>query len=183
MIDRNFGTFRGLVRLGLAYGQVAIGAAKIQKPEKSDVRRLVFVCHGNICRSAFADLYAKQLGINCASFGLSTSSNMPAHDFASQIAAEMGVPMESHLTTNLDDFKPQEGDLLLAMEVRHLWKIASVPKLASFPRTLLGLYANGPFPHLHDPYQLTPLYMPVCLSRVQSAVVRLKDEFPETTLS
>jgi protein-tyrosine phosphatase len=182
MISQNFGTHRGLIRLLLSYAEVAAGQASIIVPDNEKIKRLVFVCHGNICRSAVADQYAKRLGLNSASFGLSTSMNMPAHPPAAEVAASMGVHLESHLTTTQQEFVPMPGDLLLAMEVRHLRKIAEIPKFQNFPRSLLGLYANPKFPHLHDPYKLNPDYMLVCLRRVLSAVNQLKRDFSYATI-
>lgn len=177
MLNKNFGTHRGLIRLILSYVQVAMGRASITRFDPAHVKRLVFVCHGNICRSAFADHYAQQLGLSTASFGLSTTSNMGAHAFASIVSETLGVSLSAHQTTAVEDFVPMAGDLLLAMEVRHLDKIAKIPALRDYPRTLLGIYANPRCPHLHDPYRLDPRYMAVCLGRVQAAVNRLKLSF------
>ena len=74
MIDERFGTARGLVRLALSYAEVATRQAAILPHHPDAVTRLVFVCHGNICRSAFAHAVAERLGANVASFGLSTAS-------------------------------------------------------------------------------------------------------------
>ena len=142
MIDRNFGTYRGLLRLGLSYPEVIFGQAEIKMPKPDDVQRLVFVCHGNICRSAFADVIATQAGMNSASFGLSTSSGKPPYPGTLRSAAEMGYALDLHRTTNREDFVPLEGDLLLAMETRHLRQIAKDIRLNSLARTLLGLFGK-----------------------------------------
>ena len=178
MVNENFGTYRGLIRLALSYLQVGFKRAEISTFDPAQIKRLVFVCHGNICRSAFADHYAKQLGMSAASFGLSTTSHKGAHAFASEISETLGVSLTTHQTTAVQDFVPQAGDLLLAMEVRHLHKIAKNPALRDYPRTLLGLYTNPRLPHLHDPYHLDPRYMTVCLMRIRGAVDRLKISFP-----
>lgn len=178
MLTENFGTHRGLVRLALSYVQVGLKTAQINDFDPTTIKRLVFVCHGNICRSAFADHYARQSGLSTASFGLSTTSHKGAHAFASEVSEGLGVSLAGHQTTAVEDYQPQPGDLLLAMEVRHLHKIAQIERLRDIPRTLLGLYAKPSFPHLHDPYSLDPRYMPVCLKRVASAVDPLKITFP-----
>lgn len=178
LITRNFGTTRGLARLGLSYVEaVPLWSAAI-KPVPGDVRRLVFVCHGNICRSAFAEGLARDLGLNAASFGLSTSSGKPAHEPARDAAIALGHPIEEHLTTRAQDFVPQPGDYLLGMEHRHLRKLASLDALSHLPRGLLGAYARPPMPHLHDPYRLDPAFMEVCLRRVKSAVQGLARMYP-----
>ena len=66
ILTSNFGTGRGAIRLALSYGEVALGAAGISRPDPAAVRRLVFICHGNICRSAFADVAARAAGMRVA---------------------------------------------------------------------------------------------------------------------
>lgn len=183
LLTRNFGTLRGLVRLGLSYAEAASPWSAAVRPAPGDVRRLVFVCHGNICRSAFAQGVARDIGLNAASFGLSTSSGKPAHDPAREAAIVLGHPIEQHLTTRVEDFVSQPGDYLLAMEHRQLRKLAAMPGLAHLPRGLLGSYAAVPVPHLHDPYRLDPVFMEICLRRVESAVRGLARLYPGAQLS
>lgn len=182
-IDTYFGTHRGLIRLGLSYGQLALGLAKVKRAEPHTVKRLVFVCHGNICRSAFADVVARDQGMNVASFGLSTSSGKGAHPPVIDTARAMGVDLSGHITTNVTDFVAQPGDLMLVMEVRQLDTLAQHPVLSAYPRALLGSYASPPIPHLHDPYKLDPDYMPICLTRIADAVGGLIKAYPAAKLS
>jgi protein-tyrosine phosphatase len=183
MINARFGTYRGAIRLALSYVQVGTGQAWIRPPVAADVRRLVFVCHGNICRSAFADVVARKVGLNVTSFGLSTSADMPAHPPAVAAAAQLGYDMAAHRTTRVEDYAAQPGDLLLAMEVRHLQKIAHNAKIADVPRSLLGLWAIPKTPHLHDPYELDPAYMDTCLRRIERIIPALVTAFPGAKLS
>lgn len=183
VITQYFGTGRGLVRLALAYGEVALARGAIVRPDPSAVRRLVFVCHGNICRSAFAHAVAHDLGINAASFGLSTDAGRPAYAPAAAFAQDLGLDLSAHQATRAHDFAPQTGDLMLAMETRQLRRLARYPALAALPRSLLGLYASPPVPHLHDPYHLDPDYLPVCLARIRGAVINLATAFPGARLS
>lgn len=179
MIARQFGTARGLARLMLAYGEVALGRAAQRPPaDPDDVRRLVFVCHGNICRSAFADALARKAGLNTASFGLSTSSGKGAHPPVVEAARDRGHDLAAHRTTCLADYAPMPGDLLLAMETRHLRKLAADARLAHLPRLLLGNFIRPPLPHLHDPYTLSDGYMRVCLMRIERTIPALRATFP-----
>lgn len=182
MLSKNFGTHRGFIRLALSYIELGFGQAKIAAPQTSQVKRLVFVCHGNICRSAFADVYAREIEINSASFGLSTASGKQAYPLAVKASKDAGIDLTDHRTTRVEDYQPKAGDFLLAMETRQLRKIATDPKLAGLPRDLLGKYSRPFFPHLHDPYELNPDYMPICLSRIRSAVDQLKVTFPAASI-
>ena len=149
-------------------------------PDPAKVRRLVFVCHGNICRSAFAEAVAARLGMRTASFGLSTDNDKPAHLPAAAAAAMLGYDMAAHRTTRAQDFMIEAGDLLLAMEVRQLGWLAADPRFAAVPRSLLGLWGKPSFPHLHDPYRLHEDYMRTCFTRIETAVTALSAAFPLT---
>ena len=183
MMRSSFGTFRGLVRLALSYPQAALGLAAVSPAEPAAVRRLVFVCQGNICRSAFADIVARAEGMASASFGLSTNTGRLAHDPAVVTAHARGYDMSGHRAVDLADFEPREGDLLLAMEVRQMHRLAMDPRLRHLPRQLLGHWAQPRMPHLHDPYSLDDRYMATCLARIEGAVKRLIRDYPGARLS
>lgn len=177
-IDARYGTWRGLVRLLLTHAERAIGLGGERLGRPEDVRRLVFVCHGNICRSAFADVAARRAGLSVASFGLSTDAGKAAHGPAIEAAARIGHDLSAHRATTLADYQPREGDLLLAMETRQLRRIAADPRLAALPRGLLGRYVRPGMPHLHDPYSLSTAYMERCLARIATAMPVLHAAFP-----
>ncbi|WP_137679018.1 phosphotyrosine protein phosphatase [Aurantiacibacter suaedae] len=169
-IASNFGTSRGAVRLALSYLEVASGFDGQHKIALREARRLVFVCHGNICRSAYADVVGRKAGLEVASFGLSTATGKMAHPLVIEEAGKRGIDLSAHRTTAKEDFAIKEGDYLLAMETRHLRKMLSDPAFQATPMALLGTYARPPFPHLHDPYKLAPEYLPTCLNRIEESV-------------
>lgn len=123
------------------------------KISPEDVRRIVFVCKGNICRSALAELYAKRTNSAVSSFGLECSDGEPANPRMIKIAAEKGISMSEHKTTSLKTFEFSDGDLLVAMDpiqVTHL-KNALAPS-ARIQFALLGMYAVPKTPTIVDPY-------------------------------
>ena len=183
MIRARFGTLRGLVRLILSYPQLALGLSASRPADPAQVRRLVFVCQGNICRSAFADVVARRAGLRSASFGLSTTTGRAAHDPAIAAARALGHDLAQHRAVDMADYVPQAGDLLLAMEVRQLGRLAADPRLRDVPRALLGRWTRPMMPHLHDPYGLDDRYMARCLARIDRAVARLALSFPGARLS
>jgi protein-tyrosine phosphatase len=171
-IDTQFGTARGAVRLALAHGQVVLGAGRIDPESLAKTRRLVFVCLGNICRSAFADAVARSAGASAVSAGLSTHAGGLAHPPVIAEAARMGYDLSAHRTTPIADYAPLPGDLLLVMEVRQLAALDRDPRLADVPKMLLGSWAR-PWLHLHDPYMLGDAYLAKCLQRIERATKAL----------
>ncbi|MCC7393661.1 MAG: phosphotyrosine protein phosphatase [Sphingomonadaceae bacterium] len=181
-ITQNYGTWRGLVRSALAHGEVALGRHQPLRPDPSAIRRLVFVCHGNICRSAYAQQLALAAGLRATGFGLATSAGAGAHPPLVAAAAARGTDLGQHQSQRVEDYVPQDGDILLVMEVRQMRRIAADPQLGKLPRQLLGLYAHPPTPHIHDPYGLDDAFLPACLRRIEAAVAGLAAKFPGARL-
>lgn len=173
LINGSFGTHRGLVRLALGEFEYLSGRLNnFLQPDLRNTRRLVFVCLGNINRSPFAENVAASIGMNTTSIGLSTSTGAPAFETAVVTAKRFGIDLTAHLATNFVDFSYIEGDLLLAMEVRHAQQLLAlgVPESAV---ALLGHWATPHRVHIHDPHTLSDAYFRTCFSIIQSAVREL----------
>ena len=180
LINRRFGTFRGLVRAALAYAEWGTGrlrAFRLRDP--AAVNRLVFVCLGNICRSAYAHQIALAEGLNVASLGLSTTTGVGSPAEAVEAAERSRVPMAQHRATDFKDFKVQPGDLFLVMEVRQAHELRRrLGERNDVQVCLLGMWADPVMPHLHDPFQQSAEYFDTCFERVRAAVRRLGAQLP-----
>ena len=179
-INREYGTYRGLIRLWLTQILLKLGCGgPLTRIDARSVRRVVFVCQGNICRSPFAEFAARQAGMRAASFGLATGGSVPAFPLAAETARSFGVDLMPHRARDMADFRLEPGDLVLAMELRHLRRLRS--KLAGQPVqvSLLGLWASQPRAHIHDPHRLNAEYFQTCFSVItaslQGLAVRLRD--------
>lgn len=172
LIDSRFGTVRGLARLALSYPQHWLRLGQLPPADLGEVRRLVFVCRGNISRSAYAEAAARRRGMAAASCGVSALQGREADPAAALVAGQSGLDLSAHRATEAGRFDAQPGDLLLAMEVRQLEALSRVPHLATMPRLLLGSFAGAP--HLHDPYGLSLPYYSACFRRIDAALDRLE---------
>jgi protein-tyrosine phosphatase len=179
-INRQFGTWRGLVRLLLAYAELATGrlsAIRLHRPEA--VRRLVFVCLGNICRSAYAHRVAAAQGLPVASLGLSTFTGGGSPEQALAAAARQQVDMHPHRSVDWEDFETRPGDLFLVMEVRQAHELRRrLGERTDVQVCLLGMWCSPSMPHLHDPFTLSDAYFDSCFRRVAEAVCRLGASLP-----
>lgn len=182
-IARRHGTWRGLVRAVLARVELACGRLSgfhLRQPHK--VRRVVFICLGNICRSAFAEQVARRLDMEVASAGLSTHTGAASPDSALRAARRHGYDMDGHRATDLTDFEVRPGDLFLVMEVRQARELRRRlgPRI-DVEVALLGLWCTTPMPHLHDPFTLSDAYFDQCFGRVRQAVRALQRALPQLT--
>jgi protein-tyrosine phosphatase len=175
-INRRYGTYRGLARLLLSYAEVHAGDLRsLRNPKFGDVRRLVFVCQGNICRSCFAEAYAQSLGLSSSSCGLAIAGSVPAYGLAIETAARFGIDLSGHRARSAHTFDWAEGDLILAMEPRQMRRLRSVALPLNVQQSLLGLWAAPSRPHIHDPHALSSEYFRTCFQVIRNAVDRLSN--------
>lgn len=170
LIDSNYGTTRGLIRTLLGQLEFVLGRLDGHThPAAARVDRLVFVCLGNINRSAFAEQVARTLGANTCSIGLSTTTGGPAFHKAIETAPQFGLDLSKHRATDISDFSFRPTDLLLAMEIRHARQLmaAGIPAQSI---ALLGHWAAPHRIHLHDPHTLSDAYFRTCFTLIHSAV-------------
>ncbi len=179
-INRRYGTYRGLIRLWLTHVLLALGRrSTLTRIETGTVRRVVFVCQGNICRSPFAEMAARQLGMRATSVGLATGAGDPAFPLAVETARSFGIDLKAHRTRDIEHFRVEPGDLILAMELRHVRRLRPALEGKPVQLSLLGLWAPQPRPHIHDPHRLNAEYFEACFrvitASVQGLALRLGD--------
>jgi len=176
LIVTNHGTFRGWVRTMMSQIDFALGGLdRFVQPAPRQVSRLVFVCLGNINRSALAQAVASHRNVRSISIGLSTSTGTPATSAAVRCAAAFGVDLTHHSATDISDYDFEPGDLLLVMETRHARRLI-VRGIAPEAIALLGHWASPHRIHLHDPHKLPDRYFRTCFTLIRSAVNNLVDE-------
>ena len=178
-VDVNFGTFRGMVRLLLGeLGYLSGALEQYTSIRPKQIRRLVFVCLGNINRSAFAAEVAKAHKARAISLGLSTTSGASAFEKAILMASTVGIDLSSHRATDFSEYSYEVGDLLLAMEVRHMQDLIrrGIPARSI---ALLGHWGTPRRIHIHDPHVLSDEYFQTCFLILHSATQRLIAELRE----
>jgi len=122
-------------------------------------KKAVFVCKGNICRSAFAEYLLKSFIDDDAqaieSYGLQVEETAPSPPAAIAAAAKFGIDMQSHLSKSWSTYQFDDADLILAMEYWQYCKL--VEALPGKERNIRLLREFAPFPHnllcnIDDPY-------------------------------
>ena len=144
------------------------------------VRRLVFVCQGNVCRSPFAEHWCRREGIVTASFGLGGIKDKAADPAATRNAEAFAVDLRGHRGARLADFVFADGDLVIGFEARHVDDCMALRPAAQADRqvqyVLLGMAARPPLGQLRDPYGLgDPVFADV-FGRIERCLANLRDE-------
>ena len=142
------------------------------------VRSIVFVCHGNIMRSAFAEgLLRRELGadatVRVVSAGMRAKAGRPADPRAVAAAAELGVSLDRHRAQPMSAALARESDLIVVMDALNESEL-----LAAFPEAggkvvLAGELAGSPDRsalEIADPYTGTGDDVRACFRRVADHV-------------
>ncbi|HEX8443986.1 MAG TPA: phosphotyrosine protein phosphatase [Allosphingosinicella sp.] len=175
-IQARYGSARGLVRLWLSQIARRAGAYRVfEQVRWGEVRRLVFVCSGNICRSPYAEHRAALAGFPAISVALRGDANQPADPTARATARLAGLDLEAHRSTRVVDAGIRRGDLLIAMEPWQARELRVCYPLQDVQVTLLGLWSYPQQPHLHDPFSLSEAYFRTCFRAIDSGVAAILD--------
>jgi protein-tyrosine phosphatase len=168
-ISRVYGSKKGLLRLVRSRVIQTVGGYNyLFNIDFDRVERLVFVCKGNICRSAYADAYARCKGVLSTSCGIEAVAGLPANLRAITLGKARGVTLDEHLTQHLDAQHFTPADLLLGMEPAHVKPMQQAAHGAQI--SLLGLWGKQPRAYLHDPYSAPDDYFRVCLDLIECSV-------------
>lgn len=169
-INDNYGSKRGLLEAGKHRILYRLGKYdKYKAVDWDKVERLVFVCKGNICRSAFAEVVAKKLNIEAISCGIDTDDGKPANEKAIRAAARTGYRLDEHRTRKITSIEFKKGDLLVAMEPYQAEFIQGMHGNQD-TATLLGLWGTPVSPYVHDPYSTGEEYFAHCFDYIEKTV-------------
>ncbi len=149
---------------------------QLREREKIDwqrVRRLMFVCTGNICRSPYGAEIARRLSIPSLSSGIDTHTDLPANDMALSVAARRGVDLSQHLTTQWQNVTPSDDLLIIAMESHHLRAVRALAARASAQVTLMSVWCTPPQMRIADPYGKSDDFFMSCFDQIDAAMAAL----------
>ena len=106
--------------------------------------KILFVCTGNICRSAMAELlfnhHARQQGleIKAHSSGTNAISGNSATDLAVDVLADRGIDLKDHRAQQLTSDQIVDSQIVIAMTRQHEAAIAKEDQLARSRTFLTG---------------------------------------------
>lgn len=141
----------------------------------ASAKQLLFVCYGNINRSALAHAYAAQRppnGLAYASAGFHRPEDRPADPAMVDIARTRGIDLSANRSRTLDAAMVARADLIFVMELAQLERLESEYPEARGKAFLLGALDAAGGAEIPDPYGKAPeVYSAVC-SRIVTAVDR-----------
>lgn len=144
----------------------------VRRIQAAPIRRVLFLCMGNICRSAFAATAAapRLPGVIVESGGFYRNGGRPTPVHVVQAAATLGVDLSSWSSQRLTAEQVGAADLIIAMDLANLERLRREFPEAMARATLLGLFRpSGPV-EIADPISLSPAATERVLGELNSAL-------------
>ena len=163
---------RGIVlRLGPGVGRIyatlrlldALGIrASNRRLVPTSARSFLFVCFGNIMRSAMAEFLMRQAlkeagldeQVRIMSAGLHAIAGREAHLWAQEASADLGISMAAHRAKPLTREMVEQADCILAMDFQNKAELLALYPESQGKIYMLSAYAERPWQYreIPDPY-------------------------------
>lgn len=160
IISRQWRRFAGALheRRRLAAERRAARPGGAARKQLASAHSVLFLCYGNINRSALAHAYAEMqfpARFSISSAGFHAESGRPADPPMVKVAGERGVALDTWSSTTLDRALVEKADIILAMEVAHLDRLFTEFPEAKGKAFLLGapIASRVEEVEIGDPYQ------------------------------
>ncbi|HEX5131206.1 MAG TPA: low molecular weight protein arginine phosphatase [Candidatus Krumholzibacteria bacterium] len=120
------------------------------------MKKILFVCSGNTCRSPLAEVIAKQVlparvdfPLVIASAGTSALEGSPASRYSIEVAEAHGLDLSQHRAHLLDPARVRDADLIVTMGMRHIDTVGALDPAAreyAFLLTNFSEHHDGDIP-------------------------------------
>lgn len=141
------------------------------------MKKILFVCTGNTCRSPMAELIfnkcAREKGIDAAfqSAGLCTIEGLLINDNSKEALAELGIESDFFRSTDIYDLDLNDFDLIVGMTQEHIAELKSMGIPESKIRMLNE--KNG---GVADPYGSSLAVYKICRDEILNSVEEIIGE-------
>jgi protein-tyrosine-phosphatase len=163
-IIRRLGPGAGKIYAGLRMRDVIGMRRENQQQVPASARSFVFVCFGNIMRSAMAEFLMKKAlsqssqavgtGVRVVSAGLHANPGREAHPWMQEAGNGLGISLTLHRAKLLTRQMIDEADAVFAMDFQNKAELLTLYPDAGEKIYMLSAYAEGPWKdrEIPDPY-------------------------------
>lgn len=156
-----------------------------RKPE------MLFVCFGNICRSAFAEAYASRQFekhgldvVKVGSAGTYGRSNRKSPETARAVCREFDISLEKHRSRSLDESLIQSAGAIVCMDLRNYGDVLRKFPGARSKTFMLGALSQDKHQiEIPDPWSMPSAHFRKCFGRISEAIDSLVRTLSYTLLA
>ncbi|MBI4655901.1 MAG: low molecular weight protein arginine phosphatase [Elusimicrobia bacterium] len=122
------------------------------------MRKILFVCTGNTCRSVLAHYYfiklaqGKKLNIEVKSAGVAVAQGISSPEIVRKLLEQEGIGEFKHVPAQIDKQIIGEAELILGMTSDHKQLLAAMFPEAAGKTFALNEYAGLPDKDIEDPF-------------------------------
>jgi len=141
---------------------------------------VLFLCYGNINRSALADAmlrgYAEDVGVVVRSAGFHPHEDRSTDPVMTEIALDFGVDMGSQRSTTVDAALLQSSDVVFVMEKKHHDRVLAIAPTLAGRVYLLGAHPTDTATpaEIDDPFGMPREAYLRCYQRIAEAIDHIK---------
>jgi protein-tyrosine-phosphatase len=151
-------------------------ASRQKARDLGKARRLLLLCHGNICRSAYAEARLRSdprlFGVEVRSAGFYKTPGRKSPEHFQQLAAARGVALEAHRSRLVDPEDVRWADAIVVMDQRNHDLLRELAPEALGKVFWLGSLGDGRGPEIDDPYSEAPEKIAVILDQMDHCLDR-----------
>lgn len=154
--------------------------------------KIMFICTGNICRSAMAEgmmkkkIEDRKIEVDVYSCGIYAETGDYATYNAIEAVKEYGVDISSHRATNIRESRIEEMDLILCATVSHRQSVLYLyPGLEGKVYTMkeyAGIDENGKDLDIRDPWGYDENVYCRCALEIEDCLEKIVDKLEESIL-
>jgi len=172
---RTYATLRLLDALGVR--------ASNRRLVPTSARSFLFVCFGNIMRSAMAEFLMRQAlletglreQVRIMSAGLHAIAGRDAHVWAQEASSELGISLAEHRAKPLTREMVEQADCILAMDFQNKAELLTLYPESKGKIYMLSAYAEGRWQYreIPDPYLGDLETTRICSRQLQTCIRNL----------
>jgi protein-tyrosine phosphatase len=157
-------------------GRALLRLYRSRSPRVAAGQNLLFLCNGNVCRSAVAAAQARVLLDGSAGFvcsaGLGDAGGRQPPELAVKVAARMGLDLASHTSLSVDIDQIRRADCVFVMDrltVLRTWR--------RFPEARRKLFLLDAPREIPDPYGYSERKFQEVFDQIRRSLERLAERY------